>query len=124
MPPRSSRFNREDRGGRCYTDSGALFFGWGRSGRHATTFGWVVNAFKGDIAGVVKHELYHTRQYIYMHDWLGIFYFTYGAVWGLMSAMIEANSKKTAFDAAYAFRGKASGGEEVGNPIEIAAYRL
>jgi hypothetical protein len=103
---------------------GTLFFAWGMSSEHATTFGWVVNVFRGKIANVMKHELYHTRQYIYMHDWLGVFYFTFAALWGLVSAKIHADAKGSAFDSQYAFRGSADGGVEVGNPIEIAAYRL
>ena len=102
---------------------GALFMGWGNTGTHATTFGVAVNVFNGDIADVVEHELYHTRQYIYLHDWLGIFYFTFAALWGVISAKIHADSSGTSFDAALAFRAEVDGASEVGNPIEAAAYR-
>jgi hypothetical protein len=103
---------------------GALFLGWGSTGEYATTFGGVVNVFEGKIAKVIKHELYHTRQYIYMHDWLGVFYFTFAALWGVISAKIHADNKGVPFDGWLAFRAEVNGASEVGNPIEAAAYRL
>jgi len=103
---------------------GSLFFSWGNDGLHATTFGWVVNVFESTIADVMEHELYHSRQYIYQHDWLGVFYFTFGALWGLISSAIEGQSDGKSFDSSFAFRAEVDGGTEVGNPIEAAAYRL
>ncbi|MGE3164737.1 MAG: hypothetical protein AB7O52_07520 [Planctomycetota bacterium] len=86
---------------------------------HATTFSSYVNIFRGGIKDVMTHELYHTRQYIYMQDWLGLFYFTFAALWGVISSAIHAAGSGT-FDAGMAFDGDG----EVGNPIEIAAHKL
>jgi hypothetical protein len=96
---------------------GVVYTQWGLSGKHATTFSSYVNVFKGPVKNVIDHELYHTRQYIYMQDWLGVVFFTVGAIWGLISS---AAAKGNTFDAAHAFR--ADG--DVGNPIEVAAYKL
>jgi len=98
---------------------GALFFKWGMSGVHATTFGWAVNVFKGGITSnnILPHELYHTRQYIYLKDWLGIFYFTVAGLYGIISAAISS----VPFSGTYFFQ--AHGTQEVGNPLECAAYR-
>lgn len=86
---------------------------------HATTFSSYVNIFRGGIKDVMSHELYHTRQYIYMQDWLGAFYFTIAALWGVISSAIHAAGSGT-FDAGMAF--DADG--EVGSPIEIAPHKL
>lgn len=61
-----------------------------------------------------KHELYHTRQYIYMSDWLIPFWLV-GAIWGAISG---ASAGEDAGRMATAAKG------HVGNPIEIAAYKL
>ncbi len=87
-----------------------------KSGYHATTVGWTVHTWFGKTP--FKHELYHTRQYIYMGDWL-IPFWCLGTLWGVISAAISSKhevSTQTAFGA--------STSDEVGNPIEIAAYRL
>jgi len=92
---------------------GAFWFEWGlNTNKHATTFGCVINVFKGEISDVLGHELVHTRQYIYMHDWLGVFYFTIAGIWGAISREVATNPG----DAGY-FR--AHGTDEIGNPIEI-----
>lgn len=102
---------------------GALFFEWGMSGTHATTFGWMVNVFRGTTKDVVGHELYHTRQYVYLHDWLGVFYFTVAGLWGLVSSAIAAGSSPSkSFEVSHYYQGEKSGGAEVGNPLEVAAY--
>ncbi len=95
---------------------GVFYTQWGLSGRHATTFSSYVNVFRGDVSGLIDHELYHTRQYIYMQDWLGVVYFTIGAVWGWVSSAVSSSG----FDARKAFT--AAG--ELGNPLEVAAYKL
>jgi len=98
-------------GGVLYTE-----FSPGASGYHATTVGWTVHTWYGITP--FKHELYHTRQYIYMSDWL-IPFWCLGTLWGVISAAISSKhtvSAQTAFGA--------SKTDEVGNPIEIAAYRL
>lgn len=100
---------------------GTIFFDWGLSGRHATTFGSVVNVFKGRTAKVIEHELYHSRQYIYLRDWLGVFYFTIAGIWGIVSSAIAAaTGKNPSFQTAHFFRADSS--KEVGNPLERAAY--
>ena len=96
---------------------GIFYFKWGLSGGHATTFGWIVNAFRGSMSGnIIPHELYHTRQYIYLHDWLGVFYFTIAGLWGLISSAVSSDP----FDVTYFW--KAHENKEVGNPLERAAY--
>jgi hypothetical protein len=95
---------------------GVFYFEWGRAGTHATTFGSVVNVFAGRMSPVIAHELYHSRQYIYLHDWLGVFYFTVAGLWGLISS---AMAKK--FSVRYYYTADRTG--ECGNPIEIVAYR-
>jgi len=86
-----------------------------RSGMYATTFGAVVMVWAGPVSKVIRHETYHTRQYIYLHDWLMPFSVV-GGLWGLASAMIVKHSvSRDDFQAASATR-------EVGNPIERAAY--
>lgn len=59
------------------TNAGAGFLGgvayseWDRSKPYAaTTLGCTVHNWQGRFSDVMKHELYHSRQYIYMHDWL------------------------------------------------------
>ena len=96
---------------------GAFWFEWGgnTADRHATTFGCIVNVFIGQISDVLGHELVHTRQYIYMHDWLGVFYFTIAAIWGLISYAASG----APFDILNSFR--ADPNREVGNPIEVVA---
>jgi hypothetical protein len=59
------------------TNAGAGFLGgvtyeeWNTSKPYwATTVGCTVHSWQGKFSSVMKHELYHSRQYIYMHDWL------------------------------------------------------
>lgn len=59
------------------TNGGAGFLGgvayseWDRSQpTWATTVGCTVHCWRGTFASVMEHELYHSRQYIYMRDWL------------------------------------------------------
>lgn len=95
---------------------GVLYFEWGLPGLHATTFGCVVNVFAGKMSSVLGHELYHSRQYIYLHDWLGVFYFTLAGLWGLLSAAAAKSFSARYFYAAHTSR-------EFGNPIESVPYR-
>jgi hypothetical protein len=94
---------------------GVFYSQWGLPGSFATTFSSYVNVWQGPAADVIDHELYHTRQYIYMQDWLGVMYFTVAAVWGLISSAASGS-----FDASRAFNAVG----DVGNPIEVAAYKL
>jgi hypothetical protein len=82
------------------------------SGREATTFGAAVMVWRGPISNVLKHELYHTRQYMFLHDWLIPFYPLAG-IWGLISSAIA--DKPGGF-------WNAQADEEVGNPLERVAW--
>jgi hypothetical protein len=98
---------------------GVFWFEWGMDGGyHATTFGGTVNEFRGEISDTLAHELVHTRQYCYLHDWLGIFYFTISGLWGLASSAIHAaGDDSVSFDVTHMWA--ADNDEEVGNPIEM-----
>ena len=85
------------------------------SGFHATTLGFAINTWFGNTP--LQHELYHTRQYIYMGDWLTPFWVV-GMLWGVISAAISG----TAISTSVAFAADSS--KEVGNPIEVAAYHM
>ena len=97
--------------------AGGVFFcefAPGAGNYHATTVGFTVHTWEGNTP--FKHELYHTRQYIYMGDWM-IPFWLLGCLWGLASAAIASGhspSAKLAFGA--------HGTDEVGNPLEVAAY--
>lgn len=97
----------------------------GGSDYWATTLGATFMVWKGDVANVVKHELYHTRQYVYLHDWL-IPFWLLGGLWGLASAGIYNATLSTAdahksVDVLRNFSA-AEPDREVGNPLERAAY--
>jgi hypothetical protein len=81
---------------------------------YATTVGFTVNTWQG--ATPFRHELYHTRQYIYMCDWM-IPFWLLGTLWGLISTAIAGLTVTPS--SAFAARSK----PEVGNPLEVAAYR-
>jgi hypothetical protein len=102
--------------GHCGFAGGVLFteFGPGSGGYYATTVGFTVHTWQGNTP--FKHELYHTRQYIYMGDWL-IPFWVMGTLWGVISAAASSTHSVGA-DTAFGADG------DVGNPIEIAAYRL
>lgn len=89
----------------------------------ATTVGSMFNVWHGKASDVVKHELYHTRQYMYFHDWM-IPFWLLGGLWGMISAAI-ANATKAETDkdvpVLRSFH-TAQEGKEVGNPMERAAY--
>ena len=98
--------------------AGGVFFAEfspGTSGHHATTLGFTVHTWFGNTP--LTHELYHTRQYIYMCDWL-IPFWVLGTLWGLISAA----AAKLTVSPAVAFG--ADSAKKVGNPIEIAAYHI
>jgi hypothetical protein len=99
--------------------AGGVFFDEFKPGAgsyHATTLGFTVHTWFGDTP--FQHELYHTRQYIYMSDWL-IPAWCVGILWGLISAAIASG---TTVGTQLAFGAHAS--KEVGNPIEVAAYHI
>ena len=95
---------------------GVLFteFSPGGSDYYATTVGATVQTWLGDCP--FAHELYHTRQYIYLADWM-IPLWCLGVIWGLISAAISS-SHSVSSDLAFG----ADQTDEVGNPLEVAAY--
>jgi hypothetical protein len=97
---------------------GVLFteFSPGGGGYYATTVGFTVQTWNGNCP--FKHELYHTRQYIYMCDWLMPFWVV-GMLWGVISAAIAQGTSVS-----YALAIGADASKEVGNPIEVAAYHM
>jgi hypothetical protein len=90
----------------------------------ATTLGATFMVWSGKAKDVVKHELYHTRQYGYLHDWL-IPFWLLGGLWGMISAAI-ANATKSAASVpdigVLCSFSAARHDKEVGNPLERAAY--
>jgi len=99
--------------------AGGVFFtefSPGGTDYYATTVGFTVHTWKGDCP--FKHELYHTRQYIYMCDWLMPFWVV-GMLWGVISAAIAKGTSVS-----YSLAIGADGKKEVGNPLEVAAYHL
>lgn len=91
----------------------------------ATTVGAMVNVWKGKISSVLKHELYHTRQYMYFHDWM-IPFWLFGGLWGMISAAIsnaaaDPSVPNSTTDVLGSFH-QARSDKEVGNPMERAAY--
>jgi hypothetical protein len=103
-------------GGKAGFAGGVLFAEYrpGPGGYYAT-LGCVVNTWLGNTP--FKHELYHSRQYIYMSDWLTPLW-VLGMVWGVLSALVQ----KAEVTTRVAFAAQKTG--ELGNPIEVAAYRL
>jgi hypothetical protein len=87
-----------------------------KDGYYATTVGFVVNTWKGNTP--FKHELYHTRQYIYMGDWM-IPFWLLGCIWGVVSAAV-AEGQTVSTDLAFGADDK----KEIGNPLEVAAHHL
>ena len=98
--------------------AGGVFFtefSPGGTGHHATTVGFTVHAWYGNMP--FKHELYHTRQYIYLSDWL-IPFWCIGLLWGVISA---ATSKHPV---SFQLATGAHPTDEVGNPLEVAPAHL
>jgi hypothetical protein len=89
----------------------------------ATTLGATVMVWSGSVKDVIKHELYHTRQYAYLHDWM-IPFWLLGGLWGMISAAIHnaANAKTDPDIPVFCSFSAARHDKEVGNPLERAAY--
>lgn len=93
--------------------------------QRATTLGATVMVWTGKASQLLKHELYHTKQYIFLHDWLIPFWLV-GGLWGMISAGIYNATKDNAaksIDVLCSFRAANGDSHEVGNPIERAAYQ-
>jgi hypothetical protein len=89
----------------------------------ATTIGAMFNVWFGRASDVVKHELYHTRQYMYFHDWM-IPFWLLGGLWGMISAAIANATKAPGTPDVPVLKSfhRAEKAREVGNPMERAAY--
>ena len=98
--------------------AGVLYVEWNTStdSSSATTVGGVVQIWNGKFEALIEHELYHSRQYIYLHDWL-IPAWLLGGIWGLISSAATGSFALRCFQAA-------KHDKEVGNPIERAAYGI
>jgi hypothetical protein len=98
--------------------AGMLYVEWDTSNgmTSATTVGFTVQVWSGQFERVIEHELYHSRQYIYLHDWL-VPAWLLGGIWGLISSAAAGQPSLRCFQAAKPDR-------EIGNPIERAPYRL
>jgi hypothetical protein len=96
---------------------GVVYVEWDTPGNtSATTLGVVVNVWSGRMSQVIQHELYHSRQYMFMHDWL-IPFWLLGGLWGWISAALASPAWNIRYFLA------ANHACEVGNPLERAAYR-
>lgn len=107
-------------GGRVGIAGGELYVEWSNGGAYssATTLGGTVQIWKGPFSTLIDHELYHTRQYIYLRDWMIPFWLV-GGIWGLISAGIADKGFK-----ASCFQAARTGQKGIGNPIEAAAYNI
>lgn len=101
--------------------AGVVYVQWDTSDKSysaATTLGGTVQVWRGELKHLMDHELYHTRQYIYLHDWM-IPMWLLGGIWGLISsAVADPEVKLKCFQAAR------KGQKGIGNPIEAAAYNI
>jgi hypothetical protein len=113
-----ARKNAGDTMGKAGVAGGVFFteFAPGPSSPYATTLGFTMHTWYGNTP--FEHELYHTRQYIYMCDWL-IPAWCVGILWGIISAAIAKG-----FNVSYHLAVGADASKEVGNPIEVAAYHI
>jgi hypothetical protein len=104
--------------GRVGFIAGVFYVEWNTASAttSATTLGWCVQVWQGKFECVIEHELYHSRQYIYLRDWL-IPAWIVGGIWGIISSAIAGETSLLCFQAAKFDR-------EVGNPIERAAYGI
>jgi hypothetical protein len=98
--------------------SGVAYVEWdtSQSSSSATTIGGTVQIWFGKFENLIEHELYHTRQCIYLHDWM-IPMWLVGGIWGVISSAIDGNASFGCFKAARHDR-------ELGNPIESAPYKI
>jgi hypothetical protein len=107
-------------GGRVGIAAGELYVEWSKGGAYSssTTLGGTVQIWRGDFSVLIDHELYQTRQYIYLRDWMIPFWLV-GGIWGLISAAVaDKTFEPRCFQAAR----KGQGG--IGNPMEAAAYNI
>ncbi len=107
-------------GGSIGFAGGMLYVQWSDAAgsSNATTLGGTVQIWNGKLAALMDHELYHSRQYIYLHDWM-IPMWLVGGIWGVISSAIADPSVK-----AKCFQAARKGQKGIGNPVEAAAYNI
>lgn len=102
--------------------AGLLYIEWNahEGEPYATTLGAGIQVWDGELSSALRHETYHTRQYIYLHDWM-IPFWIIGGIWGLISAAIyKAIDNK--YSVSLNHFAAADHEREVGNPLERAPY--
>jgi hypothetical protein len=98
-------------------NGGLAYVEWDAAGTGAaTTLGVSLQIWTGPLARVIEHELYHSRQYVMLRDWM-IPTWIAGGIWGLISSAINGSFSMTAFISA-------KHDKEVGNPMERVAYQI
>jgi len=115
----SGKDNDEDKV-RIGFGGGMLFVEWSQKSPSpgATTLGATINVWVGKLADedAFRHELYHSRQYIYLRDWM-IPAWVVGGLWGLISGAAAGKASLVCFATAHR-------SQDIGNPMEVAGYRI
>ncbi len=110
-------FRSFGKNGRIGFLAGVPYVEWSTPGTaSATTIGTTVQIWTGEFKELIKHELFHSRQCIYLHDWM-IPLWVVGGIWGLVGSAIDGNTSFGCFKAAKHDR-------DLGNPLECAPYRI
>jgi hypothetical protein len=104
--------------------NGALYVEWSTGGASAkaTTLGATVQVWFGSFSTLIDHELYHTREYIYLRDWMIPFWLV-GGIWGWISDGIWAAQEPGRSFKVESFS-TAMKDAEVGNPLERVPYQI
>ena len=99
-------------------EGGLAYVEWDTAGpeRDATTLGIGLPVWTGHVESAIEHELYHSRQYVMLRDWM-IPTWIAGGVWGLVSSWIDGSFSTDAFISA-------KHDKEVGNPMERVGYQI
>lgn len=99
-------------------NGGLLYAEWDNSSssKIAITLGATVQVWAGTMAGVIEHEIYHSRQYLFLRDWM-IPAYLFGGVWGLVSSAIDGSFSMAAFVTA-------KHDKDVGNPMECVGWQI
>jgi hypothetical protein len=105
--------------GRIGIAGGELFVEWSQGGTaSAVTLGGTVHIWTGSFADLIDHELCHSRQYIYLRDWM-IPFWLLGGIWGLISSAVA--DKRTSL---HCFAAARPGHKGIGNPLETGPYNI
>jgi hypothetical protein len=99
-------------------NGGLVYVEWDASSAagNATTLGISLQVWTGPLARAIEHELYHSRQYVMLRDWM-IPTWIVGGIWGLISSAIDGSFSMEAFISA-------KHDKEVGNPMERVPYQI